>query len=95
MKTVAILLATVLLSSGCGSVYSLVNEPLPYGGVYTDWEVMQAGCSYVFTSQTTDPINGMCTWLFFPCLIDTPLSLVADTVALPYTGVIAARKSRK
>ena len=78
----------LLIMAGCGSISNLSEGPgmhekrvrtMPYGGVLIDAEVLAEPC--------TDPnisVFGGIFAIFFG-LIDLPLSIVVDTLSLPYT----------
>ncbi len=83
----SIIVGLVLLALGLGGCATTVNVALkdeyaaPYVGVKTDW--------YIITcpSEVAGPAHfGKIIFLVYPlALIDLPLSMIGDTITLPYT----------
>ncbi len=76
-----IAVAVIPFLGGCGTL-SNVTDQAPavraYGGVQRDWEVLKM-------AQEDD--SGI-MWAFVPSLVvDLPLSVVGDTLTLPYTAL--------
>lgn len=72
-------LALLTLASGCGTIASFAIDETdrraePFGGVRMDARVI-------------DAMGRDALWLCGLCVLDMPLSLVADVVLLPYTSL--------
>lgn len=81
MRSVLAVLALSLLT-GCATVNETVDGnaqcgPHPYCGTATDVKYLGA---------LTDGKAGVLAWFIPLVIIDLPLSLVADTLVLPYTA---------
>ena len=88
LRCLAVLLT--LMPLGCATALNLQEkatpgvgggEKRPFGGVRTDLEV----CAASLFNPPLLPLGGL-------CLVDLPLSAVADTVTLPYTVSVTAKR---
>lgn len=74
-----VLLALGLSLSGCVSIYATATQPSPYIGT-------QISCMYLVE---TDPTQNF-AWLPMGVdAVDLPLTLIMDTLLLPFTGAVA------
>ncbi len=88
------LLATLL--PGCATVYTLVEDehydcPV-YSGVREDASLIGIDSSSVFAVGAAGGNPGALVLLSVLAFFDLPLSLVADTVVLPYTAIVCATR---
>ncbi len=81
--------ATVLALSGCGTAANVVNhDPQIYGGTRTDIALIHR--PEADKALDVVPPHPLVTGTVgFMAFLDMPLSLIGDTVTLPYTAVVA------
>lgn len=92
-RLISILFAACLFT-GCASIHNLNHDKRIYGGVRDDLKVV----SYPFSSSESRggaPVDGLAAVMFIPCLIDTPFSLVLDSITLPYTSTKALKGNKE
>lgn len=71
----SLLTVLVLVSSGCATTMNCLYTQKPYGGIVIDGKAIGKGCT---PSNPGDVIVGV------GAIVDTPLSLVGDTLTVPF-----------
>jgi uncharacterized protein YceK len=87
MMRVFLLAAPLLLLAGCGTLLDAWNDSRIYGGVRIDVETV-AGIGPADHVEASIPLRVL-------SVLDLPLSLVADTLILPYTVTLALLEPRR
>lgn len=91
---IRLLLAVALCLSGCASTYSVTVGPEPvrvYGGVHLDGSIIAAAASNGQVDCGLQDCESSRVWMLASAAIcDLPLSLIGDTVLLPYTLIASA-----
>lgn len=74
-RLLPLLLALALFSSGCASTMNGLFTQKPYGGIVLDGKAIGKGCV---------PDKGEDVFLGVGAVVDMPLSLVGDTLTVPF-----------
>ena len=87
--TAAIALLLSFATAGCATVYDLAKHSTAdnvYGGVRLDGHIIASAATGGGGNCGLENCDKYAVWsLGLPAVIDLPLSLVGDTLALPYT----------
>jgi uncharacterized protein YceK len=104
-RTLAALGAAVALVGlgGCGTVTNLTVAEIcqdpprsPYGGVRCDAESIPDYFAGPFAQEHVEPLIIPGAWLagIYVLFVDTPLSVLGDTLTLPYTVYVTASEKQ-